>query len=317
MIVPLILFIVAYLFTNGLKNKIAGTEKLKVNKKFNRTSLIQGIVYVSAVVLLSLIFEIESLHFIFLAAVLSGVIQYMINVRVIHKSVTLTQYFLFQTIQIGVIYLLLLFFGQAGTPGWMLQQFYTLMFAKQLIVDETLIIPTLLLIAVFLTSTASEIIGKFLNQFNSPVGSYLNETAASLEPILEDSLLKKRTLKRSMIADMTIEEQIEISTEGDENNPSKTKESIKLQYYWYNSADDSSKGMYIGILERLLICIFVFYEIYQGLILLGAMKTLARFKMFENKAFAEYYLIGTLLSLLAAILCGFLLQRLLIDASFY
>lgn len=123
MIVPLILFIVAYLFTNGLKNKIAGTEKLKVNKKFNRTSLIQGIVYVSAVVLLSLIFEVESLHFIFLAAVLSGVIQYMINVRVIHKSVTLTQYFLFQTIQIGVIYLLLLFFGQAGTPGWMLQQF--------------------------------------------------------------------------------------------------------------------------------------------------------------------------------------------------
>lgn len=191
------------------------------------------------------------------------------------------------------------------------------MFAKQLIVNEALIIPTLLLIAVFLMSTASEIIGKFLNQFNSPVGSYLNETAASLEPILEDSLLKKRTLKRSMIADMTIEEQIEISTEGDENNPSKTKESIKLQYYWYNSADDSSKGMYIGILERLLICIFVFYEIYQGLILLGAMKTLARFKMFENKAFAEYYLIGTLLSLLAAILCGFLLQRLLIDASFH
>jgi hypothetical protein len=320
MIKPLILFIVAYLLVNGILNilNIKNEKTDTANKKWiNRFWLMYGAIYFVTAVLILTLFGMSNLHLIIIAAAITGVIHYIVHIKLHYRlNNTLTHYFLYQTIQIGIIYLILLLLGLAGTPHWIFQQFYTLMFAKRLVIDESLIVPTLLLILVFLTHTSSEIIGKFLSKYSNPFEPHLQESAASLEPLLEGSLLTKRKIKHNTLVDMTIEEQVEISNKADDQNPFNTKESIKLQYYWYNKTEDSSKGKYIGILERLLICVFVYYEVYQGLLLIGAMKTLARFKMFENKAFAEYYLIGTLLSLLVAILCGFLLHRILIDATF-
>jgi hypothetical protein len=67
-------------------------------------------------------------------------------------------------------------------------------------------------------------------------------------------------------------------------------------------------GIYVGILERILIAIFMSLELYVGLGLLGTFKTIARFKQLEDKDFAEYYILGTLLSLLMGIIFGYLIQ---------
>lgn len=64
-------------------------------------------------------------------------------------------------------------------------------------------------------------------------------------------------------------------------------------------------GRYIGMIERLLIMIFIIQGTPYGLPFLIAVKSLTRFKQLENKRFAEYYLIGSLLSALIAVLLGY------------
>lgn len=83
---------------------------------------------------------------------------------------------------------------------------------------------------------------------------------------------------------------------------------LQVQYQKYNNANENSRGKYIGILERILIIIFIVANQFTGLALLVAMKTIARFKQFEDKNFAEYYLIGTLLSLIIGIVYAFVID---------
>jgi hypothetical protein len=63
-------------------------------------------------------------------------------------------------------------------------------------------------------------------------------------------------------------------------------------------------GETIGALERLLIVIFVLAraEIAVGLVV--AAKTIARFRQLDDRAFAEYYLLGTLASVSVAVVSG-------------
>ncbi len=76
---------------------------------------------------------------------------------------------------------------------------------------------------------------------------------------------------------------------------------------------DSPKnvGRYIGMVERVLIIIFIVQGIPHGMTFLIAVKSLTRFKQFENKEFSEYYLIGSLLSALIAVFMGYLVLRVL------
>lgn len=60
---------------------------------------------------------------------------------------------------------------------------------------------------------------------------------------------------------------------------------------------DFKAGRIIGYLERFLILIFFIMELYTLIGLVLTAKSLARFKQFEDKYFAEKFLIGTLLSL--------------------
>lgn len=60
-------------------------------------------------------------------------------------------------------------------------------------------------------------------------------------------------------------------------------------------------GSTIGVLERLLVCVFILTgsEVAVGFVV--AAKTLARFKQLDDREFAEYYLLGTLASVAVAI----------------
>ncbi len=71
---------------------------------------------------------------------------------------------------------------------------------------------------------------------------------------------------------------------------------------------EASTGMYIGYLERLLVGVFMVSGIYTGLGLLGTLKTLARFKQLENREITEYFILGTMLSMLLGMLFGALLR---------
>ena len=64
----------------------------------------------------------------------------------------------------------------------------------------------------------------------------------------------------------------------------------------------ASVGSTIGILERILIVVFVLTGTDVAIGFVVAAKTLARFKLLDDRAFAEYYLLGTLASVAVAII---------------
>ena len=63
-------------------------------------------------------------------------------------------------------------------------------------------------------------------------------------------------------------------------------------------------GRTIGYLERLLTLTFVLLGQYEALALILAAKSIARFEALKTREFAEYYLIGTLSSVVFAVLVG-------------
>src|SRR5574341_56551 len=70
------------------------------------------------------------------------------------------------------------------------------------------------------------------------------------------------------------------------------------------SATELARGRMIGVLERGLALTLVLLGQYGALGLLIAAKALARFRALEDRDFAEYFLIGTLASLLHALVVG-------------
>jgi hypothetical protein len=70
-------------------------------------------------------------------------------------------------------------------------------------------------------------------------------------------------------------------------------------------------GKWIGILERIIILVFLFMNQMVSIGFIVAIKSIARFKMMENKIFAEYYLLGTLLSVAYTLILYVLFNNLL------
>ena len=75
--------------------------------------------------------------------------------------------------------------------------------------------------------------------------------------------------------------------------------------------DDSGlegSGHLIGILERLLGLVLVLMGQWGALAVVMAAKSIARFEELKERRFAEYYLVGTLASLVVAVLTGLAVQ---------
>jgi hypothetical protein len=68
------------------------------------------------------------------------------------------------------------------------------------------------------------------------------------------------------------------------------------------------RGTVIGYLERLIVVFVVCVGDYSVLGFIVAAKSLARFKKLDNQEWAEYFLVGTLCSLLCGALSGFALK---------
>jgi hypothetical protein len=74
-------------------------------------------------------------------------------------------------------------------------------------------------------------------------------------------------------------------------------------------SDTQQAGRTIGFLERAIILTLTLSGAYTSIAFVLTAKSIARYKELENKDFAEYYLVGTLLSTLIAILGGLFLRR--------
>lgn len=73
-----------------------------------------------------------------------------------------------------------------------------------------------------------------------------------------------------------------------------------------------SMGRIIGVLERLILYLFVLLGHWEALGFVIAAKSIARFRELDEKGFADYYLTGTLASVLVALTSG-ISVRLLMD----
>jgi len=69
-------------------------------------------------------------------------------------------------------------------------------------------------------------------------------------------------------------------------------------------------GRFIGVLERLLVYLAVLQGQYMAIDLILAAKGFARFKELDERDFAEYVLIGTLLLVTSAVTVGQLIRHL-------
>lgn len=87
-----------------------------------------------------------------------------------------------------------------------------------------------------------------------------------------------------------VEEKIEISQQ-------KVVDNLKEK-----NNDSDNIGSLIGMLERVIILLLGALGLYSSIALVLTAKSLARFKQLEDKKFAEKYLVGTLMSLIIAIL---------------
>ncbi|NLE02180.1 MAG: hypothetical protein GX640_20150 [Fibrobacter sp.] len=71
-----------------------------------------------------------------------------------------------------------------------------------------------------------------------------------------------------------------------------------------------NRGKIIGVIERILFFFFVITDNYASIAFILTAKGFTRFKELDDKNFAEYVLIGTLLSSGLAIFCGVLILEL-------
>ncbi|WP_150109312.1 hypothetical protein [Caldithrix abyssi] len=64
--------------------------------------------------------------------------------------------------------------------------------------------------------------------------------------------------------------------------------------------EEYERGKWIGILERTFIYFLIIFDQIGAIALIVALKSLARFNELNKRTFAEYFLIGSFLSLLVA-----------------
>lgn len=213
---------------------------------------------------------------------------FLINLRFLLDKKSF-YFFIDQLIHVFSIYLVLRMFNQVYSIDVILEKVNTLM-DQELALSFSATIVSLLILFILISWASGYFVGVVIEDLKK--GETLDEVAANHEKDFFDEFYEKE--RKNMM--------IEKNWESEGNSGEKS--GLKVQFHYFNEEDNNSAGMFIGILERILIVLFVIFNAYQGLIVLGALKTLARFKQFDAKSFAEYYLIGTLLSIILGLIFG-------------
>jgi hypothetical protein len=90
-----------------------------------------------------------------------------------------------------------------------------------------------------------------------------------------------------------------------------------LKFFKFSQNEDSDHGLprggtMVGMLERAIVLTLGLLGEFGAISFVFVAKSMARFKQLENRQFAEYYLIGTLLSFFLALLVAIGVQGIFI-----
>ncbi|MBY7125966.1 DUF3307 domain-containing protein [Bacillus sp. 16GRE42] len=105
--------------------------------------------------------------------------------------------------------------------------------------------------------------------------------------------------------DSTIEHKLNLTYKDNKLSEEYVIEKTNIQNHYQEPP--TRVGKYIGMIERLVIMFLIGAQAFVAITFIVTIKALTRFKQFDDKCFAEYYLIGSLLSVLFAIISGYLL----------
>jgi hypothetical protein len=72
-----------------------------------------------------------------------------------------------------------------------------------------------------------------------------------------------------------------------------------------DNAQDARAGRWIGTLERLILALGIIAQSWEAFAAVVALKTVARFSDLDKRAFAEYFLVGSLFSIFWTMLVTF------------
>jgi len=86
---------------------------------------------------------------------------------------------------------------------------------------------------------------------------------------------------------------------------------LRVGYQKSDTEEENKGGFLIGVLERVCILTLALMSQFTAISFVIAAKSLARIKQLEDRDFAEKYLVGTLLSVVIALLSGIAVQRIL------
>ncbi len=137
-----------------------------------------------------------------------------------------------------------------------------------------------------------------VTQFLKTVVPLFYLSGASADMVLLIMLGYLFILKESTLFIRLVLNSIPVAPETD--TPQKQKDDIELD-----------RGKIIGILERSFYYFLILSNNFGGIAIIIALKSLARFKRLEEKEFAQYFLIGSLLSLAAAAVPAALIRLLM------
>ncbi|MEK4425475.1 DUF3307 domain-containing protein [Solibacillus sp. FSL K6-1523] len=159
---------------------------------------------------------------------------------------------------------------------------------------ETKVISTFIILLIN-TYFFGHLIGKMLAEFR-PANKII-------ETSIEGSFTSSNTnLRYEGFSESNIETQLN-------KYVTKAEDDVKLNKKISFISDSPPKaGLWIGILERNLILILCVSNHLSSIGFLIAMKALTRFKQFDDKSFSEYYLIGTMLSIILGMTAGFVMK---------
>jgi len=86
---------------------------------------------------------------------------------------------------------------------------------------------------------------------------------------------------------------------------------LRIGYQKLDTEEENKSGFLIGVLERICILTLAILGQFTAISFVVAAKSLARIKQLEDKDFAEKYLVGTLLSVVVALICGIAVQKII------
>ncbi|WP_404459398.1 DUF3307 domain-containing protein [Oceanobacillus kapialis] len=97
-----------------------------------------------------------------------------------------------------------------------------------------------------------------------------------------------------------------------ETNQLKAENNLTEEYHYFTySSPLRSRGKLIGYIERLLVILLTVVGAYPAITFIIAAKSIARFKQLDDRNWAEYFLLGTLSSILLGLLLGLVVQAII------